>query len=140
MLNSTAGVDEDTLELLEQREDLREETIQDLGGEIQEEEPSTSTNEQQPQQQQAPSTEEAPKEEKGNALKTTAEAALAIPTGTVDWGIGLVNTIIPGERLDLPHIPKFENEVTQSIRDISSVVVPTIFITRGFLFCGDAPC
>ena len=131
LLNSTAGVDEDTLELLEQREDLREETIQDLGGEIQEEEPSTSTNEQQPQQQQAPSTEEAPKEEKGNALKTTAEAALAIPTGTVDWGIGLVNTIIPGERLDLPHIPKFENEVTQSIRDISSVVVPTIFITRG---------
>ena len=131
LLNSTAGVDEDTLELLEQREDLREETIQDLGGEIQEEETSTSTNEQQPQQQQATSTEEAPKEEKGNALKTTAEAALAIPTGTVDWGIGLVNTIIPGERLDLPHIPKFENEVTQSIRDISSVVVPTIFITKG---------
>ena len=80
------------------------------------------------------STEVAPKEEKeedGNALKTVAETALAIPTGGLDWGIGLVNTVIPGKRLDLPHIPRFENDITQAVRDISSVVLPAIFITIG---------
>jgi len=96
--------------------------------------------EQQPQQQQtaAPTGEQQPKEEEGNALKTTAEAALAIPTGTLDWGISLYNKVMPGEIIDLPNIPKFENEVTQSIRDISSVVVPTIFITRGLGAAGTA--
>jgi len=93
----------------------------------------TPTQESQPQQQEAASTEEAPQQEKeeGNALRTTAEAALAIPTGTLDWGISLYNTVMPGEGLDLPNIPEFENEVTQSIREISQVVVPTILITKG---------
>ena len=78
-----------------------------------------------------PTTTTVEEEDKGNALRTTAETALAIPTGAVDWGIGLYNKLMPGEILDAPHIPKFQNDVTQSIRDISSVVVPTIFLTKG---------
>ena len=93
------------------------------------------------QQTQTPSTEgqqNQQPQQKGNAAKTTAEAALSVPTGALDWGIGAFNKVMPGEALDLPEIPKFQNEVTQSIRDISSVVVPTIFITKGLGAAGTA--
>lgn len=96
------------------------------------------------QQTQTPSTEgqqqqqaQQPKEE-GNRGRTTAEALLAVPTGTADWGISLYNKVMPGEVLDLPEIPRFQNEVTQSIRDISSVVVPTVLITKGLGAAGAA--
>jgi len=127
-LNEYGSFDEDDVNEMQRQIDAS--TIEDPLSEVSTE---TPTEESQPQQQQATSTEEAPKQEqeKGNALKTTAEAALAIPTGTLDWGISLYNTVMPGEVLDLPNIPEFENDVTQTIREISQVVVPTIFITRG---------
>jgi len=126
-LSEYGSFDEDDVNEMQRQIDAS--TIEDPIPEVSTE---TPTQESQPQQQ-ATSTEEAPQQEKeeGNALKTTAEAALAIPTGTLDWGISLYNTVMPGEVLDLPNIPEFENEVTQSIREISSVVVPTIFITKG---------
>ncbi len=136
-LDQWDAVDEEDLQQIDAQIDaLETETIVPEGAPTGEQ----PTDQPQQTQQAAPSTEEAqPKEEKkGNALKTTAEAALAIPTGTVDWGISLYNTVMPGEVLDLPNIPRFENEVTQSIRDISSVVVPTIFITRGLGAAGTA--
>ncbi len=43
--------------------------------------------------------------------------------GLQDTGIGLLN-LIPG--VDIPRAPKFENEVAQSVREISSIVLPTM--------------
>ena len=117
-VDSASEIDEEDLRDMDAENQVIDQTI----------EPESTT---QTQPVDTTSKEVEPKQEEGNALKTGAEVALAIPTGTVDWGIGLVNTIIPGERLDIPNIPRFENDVTQSIRDIASVVVPTIFITRG---------
>jgi len=126
--------DEDLLRMEENERILNEPIVEEVPAT---EDASESAPQSQPQQQ-ATSTEEAPEEEKGNALKTTTEAALAIPTGTLDWGISLYNKVMPGEIIDLPNIPEFENEVTQSIREISSVVVPTIFITKGLGAAGAA--
>ena len=53
----------------------------------------------------------------------TAEVALSIPTSLLDFGTDLLN-IIPG--VNIPKITEFENEVAQSVREISSVVVPTM--------------
>ena len=43
--------------------------------------------------------------------------------GLQDAGIGLLN-LIPG--VDIPTAPKFENEVAQSVREISSIILPTL--------------
>lgn len=53
----------------------------------------------------------------------TAEVALSIPTSLVDFGTDLLN-IIPG--VNIPKVTKFENEVAQSVREISSVITPTL--------------
>ena len=126
--------EEDILRMDERSQRLNEPIVDEVPTT---EETSESTQTTQPQQT-ATSTEAAEPKEEGNKLKTTAEAALAIPTGTLDWGISLYNKVMPGEVIDLPNIPKFQNEVTQSIRDISSVVVPTILITKGLGAAGAA--
>ena len=50
----------------------------------------------------------------------------AVATGTIDWGVDLINKI-PG--VSIPKLPKYQDEVATSIRDISSVVVPTVALT-----------
>lgn len=51
------------------------------------------------------------------------ELAAAVPTGGLDFGVDLIN-VIPG--VNVPKVTKFENEAAQAIRDVSSVVLPTI--------------
>ena len=126
--------EEDLLRMDERSQRLNEPIVDEVPTT---EETSENTQTTQPQQT-ATSTEEAKPKEEGDKLKTAAEAALAVPTGTLDWGISLYNKVMPGEVIDLPNIPKFQNEVTQSIRDISSVVVPTILITKGLGAAGTA--
>ena len=121
--------EEDLLQMEQDEQELITEEI--VPTEAVEETQQTQTPSKEGQQTQQP-------QQKGNAAKTTAEAALSVPTGALDWGIGAFNKVMPGEALDLPEIPKFQNEVTQSIRDISSVVVPTIFITKGLGAAGTA--
>ena len=53
----------------------------------------------------------------------SAELAAAIPTGGLDFGVDLIN-VIPG--VNVPKLTKFENETAQAVRDISSVLLPTI--------------
>jgi len=53
----------------------------------------------------------------------SAELAAAIPTGGLDFGVDLIN-VIPG--VNVPKPTKFENETAQAVRDISSVILPTI--------------
>lgn len=58
--------------------------------------------------------------------QTVAEYGLAIPTGMTDIVVDGLN-LLPG--VDLPKIPKFESKVTQTVREISSVVLPTVGLT-----------
>ena len=50
----------------------------------------------------------------------------AVATGTIDWGVDLINKI-PG--VEIPKLPTYQNETAAAIRDISSVVVPTVGLT-----------
>ena len=61
-----------------------------------------------------------------SAAQVAAEAVLAPFTGPVDAVVDLFN-LVPG--VDLPKIPEFENEVTQTVRELSSIVLPTIGLT-----------
>ena len=54
----------------------------------------------------------------------------AAGAGLVDFGIGLVNRVIPGEKRDLPHLPAYEHEGLQAVRDISSLIIPTIYLQK----------
>ena len=59
----------------------------------------------------------------GDAARTYAEMAATLPTSLLDFGVDVVN-IIPG--VDFKKLPKFQNDTLQAIRDIESVVLPTI--------------
>ena len=50
----------------------------------------------------------------------------AAATGVIDWGIDLIN-MIPG--VSAPKLPKYQDEVATAVRDISSVVIPTVGLT-----------
>lgn len=66
-------------------------------------------------------------------LNAQATAGFAAVTGVVDWALSALN-LVPGA--DLPKPNKFENEVNQSIREISSVITPTVYLSAvggGFL-------
>ena len=111
----------DNIDAIDEEDLLRmDESEQELN--VDEVVPTEATSEsvgQQPQQTATTAEVAQPeKEEKGNALKTTAEALLAIPTGPLDWGISLYNKTMPGEVIDIPNIPEFQNDVTQSLREI----------------------
>ena len=96
-----------------------------------------------PVQQQPSQSSGTPVEEKKNndpknpieAVQQLAEGTLAIPTGAVDFGVDAIN-LIPGA--NVPKLPKFKNEIAQAAREISSFVLPTIFLTRGLGFLGKA--
>ncbi len=104
-----------------------------------EEQPQPTSQESQPQPQQQASTEAKPKEQKkdqtsifeegydaGDLARNVSEAALSIPTGALDFGVETLN-IIPG--VDLPKLPKFHNNTATAIREIFSIVGPTIGLT-----------
>ena len=63
----------------------------------------------------------------GDYLRNTAESALAAPTGLLDFGVDVINKFT-GQKFPKPN--KFENDVAQSVREISSVVLPTIAAAR----------
>ena len=56
--------------------------------------------------------------------KSTLEYIAAPPTGVLDTLMGTYNMVMPGNALDLPTLPKFENEGAQFARDLSSIVLP----------------
>ncbi len=76
-----------------------------------------------------------------NAIEKS-EYALAVPTSVIDFGVDFLNRVSPGGRPktyapfkvtddhgNLNKIPKFQSEGAQALRDISSVVLPTIWLT-----------
>ena len=71
----------------------------------------------------------------GDAARTTTEAVLSVPTSVIDFGVDTVN-LIPG--VNLPKIPKFNDRGIQSLREISSIVLPSILLTKGVGLLGKA--
>lgn len=64
-----------------------------------------------------------------------AELAAAIPTSLLDFGTEILN-VLPG--VNIPKPTKFENETAQAIRQISSVITPTILLGAGGKAAGTA--
>jgi len=65
----------------------------------------------------------------GQNIFQQAFDVLASPgQGVNDFFVDAIN-ILPG--VELKKRPKFENDITQSVREISSVVIPSIFLTKG---------
>lgn len=76
----------------------------------------------------------------GKAARSTLEGAVAIPAALADFTADVIN-LLPSK--DLPgvsnpfrkdgkvqKIPKFENDVTQTLREITSIIAPTIILSR----------
>ena len=81
-------------------------------------------------EQQAPAQPQATTE--GNTILglpesyfTTPDAKDAVVYGAADFVVDALN-LIP--KVDIPKPPKFEDDVTQTVREISSIVVPTVFL------------
>ena len=52
-----------------------------------------------------------------------AEFDMAAATGVLDFGVDLLN-LIPN--VDIPKVSPYENEVAQSVRELSSILIPTV--------------
>ena len=62
----------------------------------------------------------------------------AAGAGVVDFGIGLVNKVIPGEERDIPHLPQYEHEGLQAVRDVSQLIIPTLYMSKFLQGAGTA--
>ena len=67
--------------------------------------------------------------------RSSAEFAAAVPTSLLDFGVEVLN-VLPG--VNIPKPTKFENETAQAIRQISSVIAPTILLGAGGKAAGTA--
>jgi hypothetical protein len=99
------------------------------------------------QQQSAQPTGQAQQQEEqqggidiGGLARQTLEGAMTVPAGILDFGVDLINILpskeVPG--IDNPFrpggkaqkLPKFQSDIMQTLREISSVVAPTIILTK----------
>jgi hypothetical protein len=106
--------------------------------------PSPGQVQQTSQLAQPTGTEQQPQQEGnldlGGLARQTLEGAFAVPAGLADFGVDLINLLpskeVPG--IDNPFrpggkaqkLPKFQSDIMQSIREMVSIVVPTILITK----------
>jgi len=63
----------------------------------------------------------------GDYARNTLESAMAPATGALDFGVDVINKAT-GQKF--AKLPQFQNDVAQSIRQISAVVLPTLGLTR----------
>ena len=75
-----------------------------------------------------------------NNLPEVTKAGRAMGAGLVDWGIDAINMLTGvspeqdkqyGGTGGIPKVPKFEEEMTQAVRDISSIVLPNVILSGG---------
>ena len=73
-------------------------------------------------------------------LPENVKATLAMGAGLVDWGVDAINMLTGvspeqdkqyGGTGGIPKIPKFEEDISQSIRDMSSIVLPNVILSGG---------
>ena len=127
------GIDAEELQQMQAEDALRQ---AEVNASLQQDEEAggTTASPAQPTQQQPeqPKAEEPKKEEEGDTqmgaiLDSTATATL-LPLAAQDAGTDLLN-LIPG--VNLPKIPKYNNDTLQATREVASVVLPTVGL--GFL-------
>ena len=63
----------------------------------------------------------------GDAARQVAEGGMTVPAGLVDFGVELINRI-PG--VNVPKPPEFQTKHLQALREIASVVAPTIILSK----------
>lgn len=66
-------------------------------------------------------------EEQDAVIMGEAEGAAAVPLGPVDFGIDALYALSKGQ-IDIPKPPEFENEAFQAIRNISGLILPSIWL------------
>lgn len=120
ILNGTPELTEEAKLEMAQEEQIRQANLQAL-----EESAAAPSASETPNQ--APTTVSAPKKEQ-NPVSVAFDALSAPGMGMNDWFMDLVNKV-PG--VNLRKHPKFQNEIVQSARDLSAVVMPTVLITKG---------
>lgn len=120
------GIDEDELKEMQAADAQRVADAEALKvDEKESEQPKLSEPDLKSEPEQQPNKKTGP-DRIGFLSKDAHDLSTSFSTGVLDWGISLVNNI-PG--VDLPKIPKYESEVAQAVRDISSVVIPTVALT-----------
>ena len=76
----------------------------------------------------------------GDAARQVAEGALSVPAGLADFGVDLLN-ILPSKEIDgienpfrpggkVQKLPEFQTKHLQALREIASVVAPTIILSK----------
>ena len=63
----------------------------------------------------------------GDAARQVVEGGLSVPAGLVDFGVDLINKL-PG--VNVPKPPEFQTKHLQALREIASVVAPTIILSK----------
>lgn len=58
--------------------------------------------------------------------KSAFELATAVPTGLLDFGIDFANTVLSPSKIKIPKLSKYENGIAQAVRQITSVIGPTM--------------
>jgi hypothetical protein len=143
MSRQVGGLDEEELDkVLEGIQTSVGEQPQNEPVEPQAEPTPEAASQQQQQPEPTPATAEQPTEEEegqqdqsmpwqegydaGDAARTTAETVLSVPTALVDFGVDAIN-LIPG--VEIPKIPEFNDRGLQTLREITSIVGPTVALT-----------
>jgi hypothetical protein len=71
----------------------------------------------------------------GDAARQVVEGGLSVPAGLVDFGVEIVNKI-SGQNVPKP--PEFQTKHLQTLREMASVIAPTIILSRLGLKAGTA--
>ena len=58
--------------------------------------------------------------------KSAFELATAVPTGLLDFGIDFANMALSPSKIKIPKLSKYENGIAQAVRQITSVIGPTM--------------
>ena len=112
--------------------------------------PQTSTQPEQPKQETKPQPEEPKKEEEssddqfipqlmegsadiGDYARFGMEMGGSPVAGTADFIVDAVN-LIPG--VQIPKLPKYQNDLAQSLRELSSIIIPNVFIAGRLVKAG----
>ncbi len=62
-------------------------------------------------------------QEEQSAIEFAGELAAAPVVGVTDFAVDFLN-LVPG--VEIPKVPEFESEVTQTVRNLSSIIIPTV--------------
>ena len=137
--NFTEGLPSRDMEFIEQQNALKElkeqeetEDTDEATATSEPAQPQVSTPEERVEQIETNLKEEEKEKEKDDedededdqsAIEFVGELAAAAPVGVLDFGADLLN-LVPG--VEIEKVPEFESEITQTVREMSSIIIPTI--------------